>query len=113
MVAPSPPKQLASNELDRLPALQNQNHDHQPSPNRYDGSQCCYEPLLPAIVPWSTEIPWLETPNTSSSLFDTNLMEWPVSAEANQVTTSQLTGIGGWPLGQQVVQSDRGWDGCG
>ncbi|KAJ0816011.1 putative transcription factor AP2-EREBP family [Helianthus annuus] len=132
MVAPSPPKQQASNEpisIDRLPALQNQNHDHQArdaielaSPNRYDGSQCCYEPLLPATVPWSTEIPWLETPNTSnqvanisSSLFDTNLMDslWPVSAEANQVTRSQLTGIGGWPLGQQVVQSDHGWDGCG
>lgn len=131
-VAPSPPKQPASNEpvgTDHMPSNQDQNHDYHVrdaidllSPNHYDGLQGCYEPLLPTTVPWSTEIPWLATPNTnnqvlnhSSNLFDTSLMDslWPVSTEANQATTSQITGVGGWPLGQQVLQSDYGWDGGG
>ncbi|KAI3684013.1 hypothetical protein L1987_84535 [Smallanthus sonchifolius] len=126
MVAPSPPEQLASNETistNRVPADQDQHHAiGLASPNRYDGLQCCYEPLLPATVPWSTEIPWLANPNTSnqvlnlsSGLYDTSLMDslWPVSAEANQAAASQLTGIGGWPLGQHVAQSVYSWDGGG
>ncbi|KAD5802948.1 hypothetical protein E3N88_14308 [Mikania micrantha] len=132
MVSPSPPQKLVSNEplcTDRMPADQDQTCDHHVrdaielvSPNRNDGLQCCYEPMLPEAVPWPTNVPWLATPNTnnqvlnhSSSLFDISLMDhlWPVSAEANQATSNQLTGIGGWPLGQQVVQSDYGWDGGG
>ncbi|KAK9058907.1 hypothetical protein SSX86_023753 [Deinandra increscens subsp. villosa] len=132
-VALSPPEQRASSieaiSTDRVPVDQDQNHDHHvrdtielASPNRYDGVQCFYEPLLPASVPWPTETPWLATPNTnnqvsnhSSRLLDTSLMDslWPLSAEANQSTASQLTGIVGWPLGQQVVASDYGWDGGG
>ncbi|KAJ0503677.1 putative transcription factor AP2-EREBP family [Helianthus annuus] len=88
-------------------------------PNRYDELQWCYKPLPPATEPWPTEIPWLETSNAnnqvmnpSSSLCDTGLLDsmWP---EANQATTSQLTGTGGWPLGPQLVQHDYGWDGGG
>ncbi|KAI3825993.1 hypothetical protein L1987_00032 [Smallanthus sonchifolius] len=114
MVTPSPPEH-------HVPADQDQHHVRDAiglaSPNRYDGLQCCYDPLLPATVPWST---WLANPNTSnqvlnlsSGLYDTSLMDslWPVSAEANQAAASQLTGIGGWPLGQHVAQSGYSWDG--
>ncbi|KAK1411743.1 hypothetical protein QVD17_32438 [Tagetes erecta] len=123
---PSPPKQQASNEpvsTDHcMPADQDQNHGIDlVSPNQYDGDgdglQGCYEPsLLPTSVPWCTEIPWLAIPNinnihSSNVLFDTSVMDslWSVSAaEAN--TSSQLGGVGGWPMGQQ---SDFGWDGGG
>ncbi|KAI3828966.1 hypothetical protein L1987_03078 [Smallanthus sonchifolius] len=122
MVAPSPPEQLASNEpisTDRVPTDQDQHHVHDAiglaSPNRCDGLQCCYEPLLPATVPWSTEIPWLANPNTSnqvlnlsSGLYDPSLMDslWPVSAEANQAAASQLTGAQSGSAGMVEVKNE-------
>ncbi|KAL7617260.1 uncharacterized protein LOC111911942 [Lactuca sativa] len=81
------------------------------SPNHYDGLiQPCYEPLPPATEPWSSEIPWVAS-NQSSGLFESSLMDsmWPVfSTEANQ-----LTGTGIWPSDQPVVQCEYGWDGGG
>ncbi|KAI3737910.1 hypothetical protein L2E82_27925 [Cichorium intybus] len=79
------------------------------SPDRYEGFQPCYEPLPPATEPWSSEIPWLannQVLTPSNGLFDSGLLDsmWPVSTE--------VTGV--WPLDQQVMQCDYGWDsGCG
>lgn len=125
VVPPLPsPDQLASGHhpisTDHLSVDQDQQSHQQ---DRDDGLQWCYEPQPPATVPWSAEIPWLaesstsnQVSNLSSNLFDNGLMDsmWAVPSDANQATTSQLTaitGISGWPLGQQVVQCDNGWDG--
>ncbi|KAI3696606.1 hypothetical protein L6452_29012 [Arctium lappa] len=125
MVAPLPPDQVVSDQIDRLPLDQDHDRNHHvrdaielAGSNGYNGLQWCYEPLgLPATVSWPTEIPWLATsdtsnqvPDLSSSLFDTGLMDsmWPVSTEANQLTG--ITGNGIWPLDQQY---DYSWDGGG